>query len=257
MTANAIVTERASAVSSDFSDVNPHAKKPIWRQVYEALRDANSTRNYETRVALKYFADCKSILDVGCGTGNFIQCDPKRIVGIDYSPDCVRICKSKGFNVQEGDALDLPFEDNTFDGVYSAHVMHVFFPQDAVKYLSELVRVVKPNGVISVCTIPDNRRSWIHAENARPYPPIALRNLFKTASEDTETAPTFRGLPQDVKQEAIWFRRPALFEVLGHSSHRAAAIGSMLNGLQYRALLRKYWDFNGYVIKLRNSSKAN
>jgi ubiquinone/menaquinone biosynthesis C-methylase UbiE len=244
-----------SQVAAKTSNLKAKAEKTFTRKVYKYIRDANNSRRVETAVAMRFLEGCNSILDVGCGTGNFLERAPERIVGVDYNPDCVNVCLFKGLNARQGNALDLPFEDNTFDGVYSAHVMHVFASADALQYMKELVRVVKPRGVIGVCTIPDTKRTWIHAENARPYPPLAIRGMFRTASFETETAPTLRGLPSDVYQEAIWFRRSALFDFLGHSSHTASGIGSLLNGIQIRCLLRKYWTFDGYIIKLRNSAK--
>lgn len=233
------------------------SKKKFIRLLYEGIRNKVNSRNYENKIASKWLNNCNTVLDVGCGTGNFVETDPSRIMGIDYNQDCVKICLSKGLNVMEGNALEIPFSDNSFDGVYSAHIMHVFPPEKAVKYLSELVRVVKPNGLILVNTIPDGRRAYIHAENARPYPPIAIRNMFKKPNANTESAPTFSGLPSDVKQEDIWFRRPPLIDIIGYSSHTMSAIGNLLGGIQYVLLLRKYWDFNGYIIKFRNSKKCN
>jgi len=237
------------------ADQQSKPTKTLVRRIYELIRDANNTRKVEHKVALGFLKDCKRILDVGCGTGSLLECDPRRIVGVDNNPDCLKTCQDKGLPVIHGNALDLPFEDNCFEGVHSAHVMHVFQSADALKYMSELVRVTKPRGVIVIATIPDTKRAWIHPENARPYPPLAIRNMFRRPTGATETAPTLRGLPSDVKQEGIWFRRPALIDVLGHSSHTLAAICGLLNGIQYRFLLRKYWAFDGYIIKLRNSAK--
>jgi SAM-dependent methyltransferase len=249
---------KTEEMTFDSSRVTPMPvdKKAGWRPVYEYVRDANNSRRTETKVALHFLEGCSRILDVGCGTGNFLQLARDRIVGVDSNPDCVRICQAKGLTASEGNALDLPFDDDAFDGVYSAHVMHVFTPSQAVQYMKELVRVVKPRGVIAVCTIPDTKRAWIHAENARPYPPLAIRAMFHVASASTETAPTHHGLPADVFQEAIWFRRPALVDILGHRSHTIAAVGGLLNGLQIRFFLRKYWAFDGFIIKLRNSAKG-
>lgn len=51
----------------------------------------------------------------------------------------------------------LPFEDNSIDEIYSGHNQeHVYF-QDNNTILSELKRVLKPNGVITI-TIPDTER---------------------------------------------------------------------------------------------------
>ena len=246
----------ASAIESTINATEPlEVTKTIARRVYEYLRDANNTRIRETDVALRFLHGQQRILDVGCGTGNFIARDPNRIEGLDYNDSCVDICRAKGFKVQQGDARELPFPDNSFDGVYSAHVMHVFSTADAFRYMGELIRVTKPRGVVAICTIPDSRRAWIHAENARPYPPLAIRGMFREASSVTETAPTVNGLPTDVQQEAIWFRRPPLVDLLGQSSHELSAMGGILNGIQHRLLLRKYWDYDGYIIKLRNSEK--
>jgi SAM-dependent methyltransferase len=231
--------------------------KSLARRAYERLRDANNSRLFENRVALTFLGECKRILDVGCGTGNFLQCAPERIEGVDLNPDCVAICQAKGLTAQVGNALDLPYRENEFDGVYSAHVMHVFPSQLAVQYVKELVRVTKPRGIIAIGTIGDYKRAWIHAENARPYPPQAIRGMFRRANFETESAPTLRGLPFDVRQEAIWFRRPALIDFLGPSSDAASAILNLLNGLQFRLLLRKYWTFDAYIIKLRNSAKTH
>lgn len=232
-------------------------KKNSLRRLYETIRNNVNTRKYENNIAFKWLSSCDQILDVGCGTGNFLEKDPKRIIGVDYNPDCIKVCLSKGLNVMEGNALELPFNDNSFDGVYSAHIMHVFSSEKALKYLSELVRVVKPMGIILINTIPDGKRAYIHAENARPYPPIAVRNMFQRPSMETESAPTLTGLPCDVKQEDIWFRRPPLIDIIGHTNHTMAALGNIFGGIQYLFYLRKYWNFNGYIIKLRNSKKTS
>lgn len=226
-----------------------------WRGWYEKVRDLNSSRRTEIDVAVRFLSDCSSVLDVGCGTGMFLSRVAPRGVGVDLNPDSVEICRRKGLSARVANALSLPFEDNTFDGVYSSHVVHVFHSDQCAIFLKELVRVTKPNGSIVLATIPDTHRAWIHAENARPYPPGAIRGMFRRPQANTESAPTLQGLPTDVRQEAIWFRRPALVDVLGHRSLEAEALCGIVCGLQRSLGLRKWWDFDGYIIKLRNGSK--
>src|SRR5213596_1405062 len=79
-------------------------KKDGWRRAYEYVRDANSSRRTETKVALQFLKGCNRILDVGCGTGNFLQLASERIVGVDYNPECVHICRAKGLAAREGNA---------------------------------------------------------------------------------------------------------------------------------------------------------
>tara|TARA_Y100000996_G_C22549125_1_gene653052 strand:+ start:1293 stop:2003 length:711 start_codon:yes stop_codon:yes gene_type:complete len=232
-------------------------KKSILRRFYEFIRDKVNTRVYENKVAYKFLKNCDSILDIGCGTGVFIAMDPKRIKGTDYNNLNVDVCIKKGYDAVVGNALDLPFKDNTFDGVYLAHVLHIFNSNEAYKCMQEMIRVVKPDGIIVINTLGDYKRKWIHAENARPYPPMAIRGMFNVPNPDTETSPVVTGLPSDVKQHNIWFRRPALFDLISHASYRLNGLYNLLNGIQYSLFLRKYWKFDAYIIALKNSKKIN
>lgn len=217
------------------------SKPTMLRRAYETLRDLNTMREVECKMALQFLDGCQKIVDVGCGAGRFIKHAPKRITGSDISNFCVEQCLSQGFTAKQGDALALPFADNSFDGAYSGHIMHMFGPSDVAKYVGELIRVVKPEGVIVIGVRTFTQRAWDAAEDFKPYPPKALRGLL--ASE-------FKGL---ARQEDIWFRRPALIEFQGQASDMAAARARVLNGFQIGVGLRKYWSFDHYAMKIRNS----
>jgi SAM-dependent methyltransferase len=67
-------------------------------------------------------------------------------------------------NVRQGDAMALPYESAQFDMALSLLVLH--FVPDAVRAISEVVRVVKPGGVVAaaVCDtfggMPSLRMFW-------------------------------------------------------------------------------------------------
>ncbi len=215
-----------------------------------------SYRYFENKVALKFFLGTKKILDVGCGQGGFIENDPSRIQGIDLNPNNINKCIEKGFTATVGDALNTKFKDNTFDGAYCSHVIQIFDYNDALQLLRELRRIVKPNGIIIIASFPDHKRLFTTPETFRAYPPIAIRRLIGQSSDykDSISAPTYPAAPL-LFQERIWLRRPALFEFEGPRSETATNISMMLNLLQHKLFLRKYWTYNGYVIKLRNGPK--
>ena len=223
------------------------------KSIYRQIRKACDLRAVEYHHAMKFFAGCNSILDVGCGTGSFLELAPERIIGIDANPDCVAICQQKGLRVTLGDALNIPHEANSFDAAYCSHVMQVFTPSQAKQLMNELARVVKPEGIVCITTIPFYKRLYFEPADIRPYPPFALRAMFSKPSKDGISAPTMTGFPE-MQDEDIWLRRPSLIEFTGPSSKKAEAIAALLNDLQYALYLRKYWSFTGYIMKIRNGA---
>lgn len=213
-------------------------------------------RNYEFKNALRFLDGCDTVLDVGCGRGNFIEKDPSRISGIDLNQSNVNHCIAQGLNVKQGDALNLPYDDNSFDGAHCSHLIQIFDYLGALQLLNELRRVVKPGGIIVLVTFPDYQRTYFTPETLRAYPPHAIRCLLKQPDDflDPHAAPTYSNAPK-LKQEDIWFLRPALIEFEGPRSEFTDGMASMANVIQHAIFLRKYWAYNGYVMKLRNMPK--
>lgn len=102
----------------------------------------------------------KSILDVGCGIGHWGQCLepflPKDAVvtGIDREEEWIEKAQQKTrslkkrFNYQVSKAEKIPFPDNSFDMVTcQTLLLHV---HDVMKVLKEMVRVLKPGGLLAV-----------------------------------------------------------------------------------------------------------
>jgi ubiquinone/menaquinone biosynthesis C-methylase UbiE len=101
-----------------------------------------------------------TLLDVGCGAGNDVQDLAKRVgpsgrvVGIDSSATMIQEARARIAQAHlpgeylQGDAYQLPFEENTFDGCQSSRVFkHLAEPSRA---LAEMVRVARPGARIVV-----------------------------------------------------------------------------------------------------------
>jgi len=97
----------------------------------------------------------KDVLDISSGLGGGAYwisrvCQPSSLVGMDFSPEVVRLC-NKWYGGQHnlrfvvGDAEALPFPDNSFDVIYNVEASHCYANYDV--FLREVFRVLKAGGV--------------------------------------------------------------------------------------------------------------
>ncbi|MDZ4858374.1 MAG: class I SAM-dependent methyltransferase [Candidatus Hydrogenedentes bacterium] len=104
-------------------------------------------------------------LDVGCGTGANLAAfrDVADCYGIDFAFDAVRFCRNRDEQrTAAASALDLPFEDCTFDVVVSCDVVchrSIANKGDAVR---EMCRVLKPGGLM-IINLPAYQ--WLHSSH--------------------------------------------------------------------------------------------
>lgn len=97
------------------------------------------------------------VLDIGFGNGYLINHLAKKnkgdFYGIEISDDMLKVgCKRNSelikrgkVHLAKGNVIDIPFENSFFDKVYTVNT--VYFWKDLDRGLSEIKRVLKPNGV--------------------------------------------------------------------------------------------------------------
>ena len=72
----------------------------------------------------------------------------KKVTAIDYSSNAIALCRKthseRNLEFLEGDALNIPFNDNSYDIVLNVESSHCY--PDIPKFLSEVKRVLKPGG---------------------------------------------------------------------------------------------------------------
>jgi ubiquinone/menaquinone biosynthesis C-methylase UbiE len=101
-----------------------------------------------------YVKDGDRILDLGCGSGRLIEIlkDKKvKYIGLDSSQKIIEIAKKNypGYNFSVGEALNLPFPENSFDKVFCIRVLpHIPSDEFRIKFLKEAKRVLKPKGLL-------------------------------------------------------------------------------------------------------------
>lgn len=97
------------------------------------------------------------ILDIGCGTGTLVlmlkrQYPTAHVVGIDPDPKALRRAQSKitraavSVSLDQGYADKLPYDEASFDRVFSSLMFHHLEGEDRQQTLNEAVRILKPGG---------------------------------------------------------------------------------------------------------------
>jgi SAM-dependent methyltransferase len=119
------------------------------------------------------------LLDVACGTGNAsipAANAGARVTGLDFSPELLEIARERAADAMveidfvEGDAQELPFEDDSFDRVVSTFG-HMFAP-DHERTAAEMKRVLRPGGVIAfACWTPEGSIGRMFRTLAELIPP--------------------------------------------------------------------------------------
>jgi SAM-dependent methyltransferase len=150
--------------------VDPSLVDPQGWDEYWKSKQRTSTFAYEVAAAVyrhltlkgrlnyfvrKHFAPHSKLLHAGCGGGQVDQ-DVQRemhITPLDISVPALQLYQRNNPDTPEpkhGDILNLPFESNTFDGVYNLGVMEHFTREQIDRIFQEFRRVLKPGGKVLI-----------------------------------------------------------------------------------------------------------
>ena len=109
----------------------------------------------EQMIRLAQLQHGQSVLDAGCGLGGLIERLNERwsgmdVTGLNIDPEQLEIChrirphSGNSLRWQEGDACQLPFENQVFDCVFCVEAMFHFSSRRT--FVAEVLRVLKPGG---------------------------------------------------------------------------------------------------------------
>jgi len=107
----------------------------------------------------------ESLLDIATGTAALPAelatrgSRPREVVGIDRSAKMLGQAPElpTGWKLEQADATDLPFADDSFDLVTVSYLLHLLDRETRSRVITECARVLRPGGRIGVITIAPPR----------------------------------------------------------------------------------------------------
>jgi ubiquinone/menaquinone biosynthesis C-methylase UbiE len=131
-------------------------------EMYDAMMRRMRDRGWlETPLILKAGIDHGLALEVGPGPGYLglewlKKTENTNLEALEISPDMIKVAErnAREYGLEDrvkyvkGDAKEIPFEKNTFDGVFTNGSLHEWAEPE--KVIDEIYRVLKPGGRFSI-----------------------------------------------------------------------------------------------------------
>jgi ubiquinone/menaquinone biosynthesis C-methylase UbiE len=175
----------------------------------------------------------KRVLEISCGHGGGASyltrtLHPASYTGLDLNPEGIAFCQKRhdvpGLDFVQGDAENLPFDDQSFDVLLNVEASHCY-PRFS-RFLAEVTRVLRPGRYFLYC---DLRPSVRVAEWEADLANAPMRQL----SQRVINAEVLRGLEKNSERSQNLVNRnmPAFLRIVGREF--AGVNGSSLHqGLQ-------------------------
>lgn len=177
-------------------------------KVYDLLAEFSEQPMRDAGLKLLAATPGESILEIGCGTGHClvelaaVVGQQGRIVGVDISENMLE--ESRELLIHEkvelhcGDAAQLPFPDETFDGIFTSFTLELFDTPELPQVLIEWRRVLKPGGRLVVVAISKEDPQglilktfeWTHRHfpNLMDCRPIYVRRALEASGFSIDSA---------------------------------------------------------------------
>jgi len=148
------------------------------------------------------------VLEVGCGRGGTSYIiryfEPKSLKGLDLCAKSIEFCEKnysiKGLSFVQGNALNLPFSNDSFDAVANVESSHRY--PDMKRFLDEVCRVLKSGGYFLFADLRDAKSTKILKEYVN-------KSKLKIVKEEDITPCVIKALDLDHKRRMDLINRLA------------------------------------------------
>jgi SAM-dependent methyltransferase len=150
---------------------NPSSSDDLAGLDYEFLRFIGVDSESQRRIQgfyLPLFKGCESVLDLGCGTADFVALLSEhgiQAIGIDSDERAWAAARERGINVVHQDVFSFleHSEPNSIDGIFAAHLVEHLSYEAVIRLFRLSRQALRPGGRI-VVTTPNPRSLLAHLE---------------------------------------------------------------------------------------------
>ena len=199
-----------SSVQSLFTDLAPSYDR--YNRIFSVGLDIIWRKRLVSAVAQR---NPESILDVACGSGDVAlalqqELPESTVTGLDFCAPLLAQAKSRGLkHVMEGDALHLPFPDQSFCAVTLAFGLRNF--SDRKQGLLEISRILQPGGIFGLLEFSPPPHPWRLFWDFYLYrimPAVAQLltkqgKSFRYLADSISEFPTPESLTKEVRQSGL------------------------------------------------------
>jgi O-antigen chain-terminating methyltransferase len=169
---------------------------------------------------LPYFQGCKSVLDIGCGRGEFLKMMRAAAIparGIELGAESVAVCRAQGFDAELADAFPYlaALPEGALDGIFCSQVVEHLPPDRLPELIRLCARSLAPGGVIAIetpnpeCLAIFATHFFLDPTHTRPVPhPLLIFYMeefgvgsieVRRLSPAKDSMPSLNSLPEDFR----------------------------------------------------------
>lgn len=157
----------------------------------EKFRGPSRMIQDKLRFYLPYFRDRRTIVDIGCGRGEFLEVlreSGLSAVGVEINAGQVAECHRKGLNIVQADLFDYlrALPDQSVDGIFCAQVIEHISSKEVGALFKLSYRKLTPGGVMVAETVNPHCSAafkffWLDPTHVAPLYPEVLQFLAESA----------------------------------------------------------------------------
>ncbi|MDY9927189.1 class I SAM-dependent methyltransferase [Methanosarcina sp.] len=194
----------------DSKDTNIELNYFAFEDRFRGSRDEIKQRQLKY---LNYFKDCRNVLDIGCGRGEFLELlreNGIKAQGLDIDLNMVNFCKSKELKVNMMDAIAFlkQVEDNSLDGIFIDQVVEHLEPDYLIKMLNLcyrklmygyfiIIETVNPLSFVSLANF------YIDLSHVKPLHPETMRFLLEVAGFREIELNFYSPVPDEIRLQKV------------------------------------------------------